>query len=297
MATRWAGAAVVLVLGLPSRALPQSAPPLDWRFDPLSQALKQLPRFEPRHDLIVAAIEIPPQDVERIGRRIWQNECGGTVSGLTSWNQGEAFASLGIGHFIWYPAGPHGPFQESFPALLEFLAGRGVSLPDWLAAAGDCPWPDRAAFLRDIDSPRMRQLRELLADTVSLQARFIVDRMEAALPKILLSLPQEEREPVRGQFYRVAAEPLGVYGLVDYVNFKGEGTNPAERYRGEGWGLLQVLQGMTGSAPGQAALDEYSLSADRVLTRRVANSPPERHEERWLAGWRARVRTYSTGPL
>jgi hypothetical protein len=85
--------------------------------------------------------------------------------------------------------------------------------------------------------------------------------------------------------------------LVDYVNFKGEGIAPGERYQGEGWGLLQVLQGMSGTTPGQAALDEYSISADRVLTQRVVNAPPERHEERWLPGWRARVRTYRTGPL
>ncbi|MDD5629751.1 MAG: hypothetical protein PHU21_11845, partial [Elusimicrobia bacterium] len=170
-------------------------------------------------------------------------------------------------------------------------------LPDWLAGRPVCPWPDRESFLRDIDSPRMRQLRELLAGTVSLQTRFIVDRMEAALPKILAVLPPAGQEPVRRQFYRAAAEPLGVYGLVDYVNFKGEGVSPSERYRGEGWGLLQVLQGMSGAAPGQAALDDFSLSADRVLRRRVANAPPERNEERWLAGWLARVRTYRTGPL
>ncbi|RYD29224.1 MAG: hypothetical protein EOP87_18635, partial [Verrucomicrobiaceae bacterium] len=38
-----------------------------------------------------------------IGRKIWQNESGGTVNGLTAWNGGEGFPSLGIGHFIWYP--------------------------------------------------------------------------------------------------------------------------------------------------------------------------------------------------
>ena len=37
--------------------------------------------------------------------------------------------------------------------------------------------------------------------------------------------------------------------LIDYVNFKGEGVLETERYRGRGWGLLQVLEGM----PEQAA--------------------------------------------
>jgi hypothetical protein len=49
---------------------------------------------------------------EIIGKKVWANECDGKVEGLTSWNGGEAFPSLGIGHFIWYPAGRRGPFDE-----------------------------------------------------------------------------------------------------------------------------------------------------------------------------------------
>jgi hypothetical protein len=82
---------------------------------------------------------------------------------------------------------------------------------------------------------------------------------------------------------------LGLYVFVDYVNFKGEGILLTERYRGQGWGLLQVLEAM-GDGP---ALSEFSRAANRVLTRRVANSPPERGEQRWLQGWRNRIRTYA----
>ena len=60
---------------------------------------------------------LSPAQLQRVGQRIWQNECAGSVAGLTSWNAGEDFASLGIGHFIWYPAGRRGPFEESFPQL------------------------------------------------------------------------------------------------------------------------------------------------------------------------------------
>jgi hypothetical protein len=91
---------------------------------------------------------------------------------------------------------------------------------------------------------------------------------------------------VKQNFYRVAA--ASVYPLVDYVNFKGEGTSPTERYRGQGWGLLQILETMN-EGP---ALEEFRVAAAQVLTRRVHNAPPERHEERWLAGWLSRVRTY-----
>jgi hypothetical protein len=48
----------------------------------------------------VTAVSLSHGDALKIGKRVWQNECNGTVSGLTSWNQGEDFASLGIGHFI-----------------------------------------------------------------------------------------------------------------------------------------------------------------------------------------------------
>lgn len=291
--------ALALLFCLCARAL-AAAPGLDWERDPLPQFRVLLPaRAQPpaEHAVGARSIDIPESDVQRIGRRIWMNECGGTVSGLTAWNAGEDFASLGIGHFIWYPAGPHGPFEESFPRMLRSLAASGAVLPDWLAAASDCPWPDRAAFLRDLDSPRMRELRGVLAGTVSGQARFIVDRLEAALPKMLAGLQPADRETIARRFYRLAGTPLGVYALVDYVNFKGEGTSPSERYNGEGWGLLQVLEGASGDASGPAARTDFCRSADEVLTRRVRNAPPQRHEERWLPGWRARVRTYCTGPL
>ncbi len=235
-------------------------------------------------------IKLDDQQALAVGKKIWLNECGGTVPGLTHWNAGEDFASLGIGHFIWYPKGYQGPFTESFPELLDFLEKNGVILPAWLKNRPSCPWPDRTSFFADFDSPKMKELRSLLENTVSWQARFAADRLEAALPKMLQA--SASSGSVRAQFYRVAAEANGVYALVDYVNFKGEGISLTERYNGEGWGLLQVLEQMKGSAPGQPALDEFADAADFVLTRRVANSPPARNESRWLKPWRARLKTY-----
>lgn len=235
-------------------------------------------------------IRISDAEARQIGERIWKNECAGTRDGLTSWNKGEDFASLGIGHFIWYPAGRQGPFKESFPALRDFLRQSGVTMPGWLATAKACPWPDRASFMADFRSPRMEELRSLLASTVGLQARFAALRLEAALPKMLDAAPAADRERIKRNFYRMAAAPDGLYVLMDYVNFKGEGTSPTERYQGQGWGLSQVLAGMpeSGSAP-----EAFAVSAERVLTRRVELSPPARGEARWLPGWRNRVATYA----
>src|SRR5947199_5430065 len=88
-------------------------------------------------------IKLSPVETRRIGNKIWQNECGGTVSGLTSWNAGENFASLGIGHFIWYPKGVRGPFEESFPKFVEFAVARGTKLPAGVSQKDPCPWNSR----------------------------------------------------------------------------------------------------------------------------------------------------------
>ena len=224
-----------------------------------------------------------------IGRRVWQNECGGTREGLTSWNSGENFASLGIGHFIWYPKGAEGSFEESFPELLLFLSANAVKLPAWLKPA-DCPWKTREEFLAASHSRQMNELRDLLASSIRLQTRFLFLRMERALPKLLTAAPANRREHVKNQFDRLAATGKGTFALIDYVNFKGEGTNPKERYKSEGWGLLQVLDGMSGKA---STVREFSESAARVLARRVKNSPPMRKESRWLPGWTRRVKAYA----
>jgi hypothetical protein len=240
-----------------------------------------------------ATIGISAAQADWIGRRIWKNECGSTISGLTSWNAGENFASLGIGHFIWYPQGQRGPFEESFPKLVGFISAHGAKLPEFLLAGHDdvCPWNSRAEFLRDQDSPKMKQLRAFLVDTIDLQTQFLIARLEGALPKMLAEAPAADRSNVQRIFERLASNPSGCYALVDYVNFKGEGTLVTERYRGAGWGLLQVLENMHG-ADSQSALDEFVTSAKTVLRRRVANSPPERGESRWLPGWLARVDGY-----
>ena len=236
---------------------------------------------------VLPAQALTDGELDSIGKRVWQNECAGTREGLTSWNTGEAFASLGIGHFIWYPKGARGPFEESFPELLRFFAANGVKVPSWLAESTACPWNTRAEFQAAAQSERMNALRDLLASSVRVQSRFLAQRMQSALPKLLAAAPAARRETIRGRFEKLLTTGKGTYALIDYVNFKGEGTKPEERYHGEGWGMLQVLDGMQGD--GAAAFGE---SAANVLARRVKNAPPERHEEKWLKGWQSRVRGY-----
>lgn len=243
--------------------------------------------------LAAEPIAISDREAQDAGKKVWANECGQRIDGLTSWNQGEDFASLGIGHFLWYYQGGEGPFEESFPGLLRYLQEQGVQLPGWLQSFPPCPWRSRAEFQADFHSPKMTELRQLLANTVAHQARYIARRMESSLPKMLESAPKEQHDEIRRRFYAVLQSQGGLYPLLDYVNFKGEGVKASERYRGQGWGLLQVLQEMDAQKLKLHPTRAFAEAAERVLTRRVENSPPERGEKRWLTGWTRRVRGYA----
>lgn len=224
-----------------------------------------------------------------IGRKIWQNESAGSVNGLTAWNDGEAFPSLGIGHFIWYPAGKSGPFTESFPQFVAYAKQQG-SNPPAVAFSRGCPWPTKAAFQRNFNGPELSSLRTWLASNVPLQTDFIIAKSRASLPKILQAAGPDAAR-VKANYDRTATSASGQYALIDYVNFKGEGINPSERYSGQGWGLLQVLQEMGGSGTGQAAANDFATAAKAVMARRVANSGGK--DTRWNAGWQNRCATYS----
>ncbi|MFT5465441.1 MAG: hypothetical protein ACI8UO_000536 [Verrucomicrobiales bacterium] len=238
-------------------------------------------------------VDLSRDDALRIGRKIWVNECSGTVQGLTSWNRGEDFASLGIGHFIWYSKGGDGPFEESWPKLIEFMKGRNVSMPRWIKTTKDCPWKTLAEFEAAKDSDHVKELRKFLANTIEVQTDFIVDRLQSALPKMVqAAATPDSQAKIRRNFFAVAESPQGVYALIDYVNFKGEGVSPNERYNGQGWGLAQVLLEIKGKPSGASAAAEFGESAKRVLKRRVGNAPAERNESRWLEGWSNRCDTY-----
>jgi len=233
-------------------------------------------------------------DKRKIGNKIWQNESGRKVSGLTAWNVGEEFPSLGIGHFIWYPKGYRGPFTESFPAFIRYAQQKGTKgIPAWLLTTPNCPWQTRASFLADMNKPRLASLRTFLANNVGVQTDFIMFKSRSALQNMMAVTPAADRERVKANYAKVASTANGAYALIDYVNFKGEGINPKERYKGKGWGLLQVLQNMRPVGSGQAAAREFSASAKRMLDRRISNSDPSRGESRWRAGWHNRCQTYA----
>lgn len=247
--------------------------------------------WAPVHVMAADAVNLTAGQKAAIGRKIWQNECAGTVDGLTSWNGGEEFPSLGIGHFIWYPAGFKGRFEESWPSFVTFARKNGAK-PPAVALEAHSPWKTKAEFQKDFKGARLASLRTWLAGCVGLQTDFIIARSRAALPKILAAAPASERNRIAANYQKVATTPQGTYALIDYVNFKGEGTQMSERYDGQGWGLMQVLGGMKDVPPGAPAATEFAASAKRTLSRRIANSPPARGEKRWEEGWHNRCSSY-----
>src|SRR5207244_13549898 len=106
-------------------------------------------------------------------------------AGLTSCNTGENFASLGISHFIWYPQGVDGPFEESFPKFLAFAREHRAAIPAWLNQSPACPWNSRATFSSAENSTQMRELRQFLSRTIDLEGQCIVARLERSVAQML----------------------------------------------------------------------------------------------------------------
>lgn len=236
------------------------------------------------------SLTVSMETANKIAMKIWKNECACSIEGLTCWNKGENFGSFGIGHFIWYPTGKREGFQESFPELLVFLDKRGADLPVWLKNSQGCPWKNRDEFYSQINSDKMNQLRTMLFETKELQAIFIAQRLDNLLPYLIKELPAKKQQDISDIFHRLEEDPRGLYALIDYLNFKGPGTSQQEAYNGQGWGLLQVLEGVPPKS--KNLIDDFVTSAKKVLKDRVENSPKERNEQRWLVGWHNRVNTY-----
>ncbi len=185
---------------------------------------------------------------------------------------------------VWnYPAHYQGPFAESFPNFVSYARRHGVQVPAYFDGAA--PWQDKAQYQRE-GQQLAQQMRQWLSQNLSIQARFLVARAGSALPQMMAA--SQQPAVVRQRFTELAGSTQGLYCLVDYVNFKGEGIKESERYHGQGWGLLQVLEEMQG--PTSTA--EFARAAAAVMTRRVKNSPPARGEQRWQEGWLNRCKTY-----
>lgn len=241
--------------------------------------------------LSTMALTVPSkEELNHVGNLIYKNETGLKREFLVHWNKGEEFPSLGIGHFIWYPENfKNGRFDESFPGLIEFYKEKGISVPAILSTRYS-PWTSLEQFDEAKKNGEMNTAIDFLENTKDVQIEYIYKRLDSSLEKLMAV--SKNPEHVKKQFNRVASSKNGLYPLIDYVNFKGEGIKDTEKYKGEGWGLLQILELMKGEETGASALNEFADAAIFVLHRRIDNSPTERGEERWKANWTNRCNSY-----
>ncbi len=249
--------------------------------------------------LFATQIQLTPKQANYIAQKVWQNEGAGKDKYLVWWNKGEDFASLGIGHAIWFPKGHTERFREVFPMMITFMQEKGVEMPSWLTPESDFPWQTKEEFFKakKSKSKQYMELFNFLKKTFGLQAEFMAKRLSEALPQMLESIEDEsKKETIKRRFHEVmhnkdgSVNERGLYVLLDYTNFKGEGTLKSERYKGQGWGLLQVLEHMDPKETNKQKA--FAQSASRMLSRRIKNSPPARGEERWRKGWNVRLDTY-----
>lgn len=235
------------------------------------------------------ALQMSAQEIKRVGDIIYKNECSSNETKLIFWNEREEFPSLGIGHFIWHTSSCKADKTQQFPELITYFKKNKLTIPDWLSSQ-HAPWKDRKEFIAEHDSARMKELLILLRDTIPLQAQFIVERFQkTSLEQMPKLLGEADQKKLRKQLDRLNAVPGGYVALIDYTNFKGDGTNPAERYQNQGWGLMQVLLNMKDT---NDPLQDFVTSAQNLLAQRVANAVPEKNEQKWLPGWNNRLKSY-----
>ncbi len=233
------------------------------------------------HDFIENFRNISREEFSRIGTGLFENECGSEKDFLVWWSPKEEFPAFGIGHFIWLPENVSVPFVEQFPDLIKFYLTRKQAVPEIILGNinSGCPWKSRT----ELDSaPEKTEIIQWLLTTTYLQASFIISRGMDSIMDILNDNPK-----LKTPLQEISATPEGRFAIIDYLNFKGTGLDPSERYKNEGWGLLQVLDGIT-----RYSVDGFADSALDVLTRRIENSPPERKETLFYQSWIKRLRTY-----
>ncbi len=267
-------------------------------------------RLPPDHTASISRLQLPPlkdTDYDWIAARIFENEAASQVRYLTFWGEGEDFPSFGIGHFIWFPAGVDAPFDEQFPDMVAYVSQRASSdqpLPQWMQnlVPFDAPWLSKDAFDQAWSSDEMTALREWLQASARWQARYIVATFEQRWQA--LEMPSDKKLQLTTLLQQLANSAPGLFAIIDYYNFKGLGVNPRERYQGQGWGLIQVLQAMPSfgasidlkagsvTVTDVELVEQFSMAAAERLSLRVELAPAERNENRWLPGWLKRLQGY-----
>ncbi|SET09488.1 hypothetical protein [Thorsellia anophelis] len=225
-----------------------------------------------------------------IAQMIYKNETGENRDNLVYWNPNEPFPSLGIGHFIWYPKGYNASYGDMLPSLIAFYQQNNRKVPKILTSRY-APWKNRSEFEAARKRGEFEELIRFFEETKDVQIVFIYKRLLDSVDKMVAS--SKKPDHIKKQFTRVMKTKNGLYPLIDYVNFKGEGTKPIKEYNNISWGLQQVLESMNGSNVGRTALSDFSEGCKKTLKARVNNQPSNKKDDVFLPGWLKRCDTYA----
>lgn len=234
-------------------------------------------------------IQLAKKELMIIANAIYINETGGVRDNLVFWNPNEPFPSLGIGHFIWYPKGSSSNSGDMLPSLISFYQQHNRQVPDVLKSRY-APWKNRSELEQARANGELEEVISFFENTKDVQIVFIYQRLISSIDKMVASSSKPDH--IKTQFSRIMKTRNGLYPLIDYVNFKGEGTAPIKSYNNISWGLQQVLESMSGTSIGKSALTDFSNGCKQVLTNRVKNQPSNKNDGIFLDGWKKRCDTY-----
>lgn len=236
---------------------------------------------------------------------IAQKEFSGNWRNSVGWNTKESFPSLGLGHYIWYPAGKRGPFDESFPQFIKFAKEKNPNLkfPETLKVDANgnippAPWATKSAFQSAKDSGQLDPLIQFLQrdDIKQLQ----LDFQMAKLNEFSTQLGTAKEKQLLNE---LKSTPNGLALLVHYRIFKGDGMTASERYthdgKSHGWGLKQVLEHAAASANSGSAIDKVKQSAITLLTNRAKHdrttlNVDEATRQKYIQSWTSAVSGYGS---
>jgi len=102
----------------------------------LSLILVSILGFSPK--TCAQSVSLTAAQLTRVGQKIWQNECAGSLAGLTSWNSGEDFASLALKR-EWLTADLHlslipqgfSPLGQGHPRHSRFESKKPCETKPW----------------------------------------------------------------------------------------------------------------------------------------------------------------------
>ena len=207
---------------------------------------------------------------------------------LVYWNKDRPYMNIGITEFIW--CSTDDKYPNTFEDYLVDMKIENINTPKFLEEENfSHPWTTQKKFAVDMNTTDGKALLSFINDTKSKQLKYLVDRLERFIKTDLAtdSLDSNVTHNLNKLLVtNKVLRPHGVYIALDYIKFKGEGTNPSERCNNEGWGLKQVLEAIDYNS---SDIDEaFYISSNKILKRRIKNSQNDKectdvtiYEDEW----------------